>query len=135
MDFGGSMLRTLFINTWIVEIFMLDLHVSNAMSAIMNIYFLFLVKGGIRDAWASLIQKVYHIDSLLFPKCNGKMRIISFIDDNPTIRKILIHLNLWMTGNHDPPVPSKPAPLDYPTLKTENLYGNPFETIIENTAL
>ena len=46
-DFGGSMLRMLFINTWIAEIFMLDLHVLNAMSAIMNTYFLFLVKGGI----------------------------------------------------------------------------------------
>ena len=63
------------------------------------------------------------------------MRIISFIDDKPTIRKILIHLNLWMTGNHDPPEPSKSAPLDYLTFKTEDLYENLFETIIENTAL
>jgi len=92
-------------------------------------------RNSFRKKWASLIQKVYHIDPLLCPKCNGKMRIISFIDDKPIIRKILIHLNLWMTGNHDPPEPSRSAPLDYPTLKTEDLYENPFKTTIENTTL
>ena len=30
-----------------------------------------------------------------------------------------------MTGNHDPPEPSKSRPLEYPTLKTEDLYENP----------
>ena len=30
------------------------------------------------------------------------MRIISFIEDEESIKKILKHLNLWMT-NHDPP--------------------------------
>ena len=31
------------------------------------------------------------------------MRIISFIEDEGTIKKILKHLNLWETRIHDPP--------------------------------
>ena len=31
------------------------------------------------------------------------MRIISFIEDKETIKKILVHLILWETRNHDPP--------------------------------
>jgi len=31
------------------------------------------------------------------------MRIISFIEDKETIKKILCHLGLWETRNHDPP--------------------------------
>jgi len=31
------------------------------------------------------------------------MRIISFIEDEAAIKKILIHLNLWLPDNHDPP--------------------------------
>ncbi len=31
------------------------------------------------------------------------MRIIAFIEDYVIIKKILLHLNLWETHNHDPP--------------------------------
>lgn len=31
------------------------------------------------------------------------MRIISLIEDKETIKKILVHLGLWETRNHDPP--------------------------------
>jgi len=55
-----------------------------------------------RKNWARLIQKVYHVDPLLCPKCNNSMKIISFIEDDATIKKILKHLNLWMPNNHDP---------------------------------
>jgi len=56
-----------------------------------------------RRNWARLIQKVYEIDPLLCPKCLGLMKIISFIEDDVLIRKILVHLRLWDTRNHDPP--------------------------------
>ena len=56
-----------------------------------------------RRNWARLIQKVYHADPLLCPKCREPMRIISFIEDSETIKKILVHLGLWETRNHDPP--------------------------------
>ncbi len=45
--------------------------------------------------WARLIQKIYHVDPLLCPKCSGPMRVISFIDDSEIIKKILKHLDLW----------------------------------------
>ena len=38
-------------------------------------------KKAFRRNWARLIQKVYHTDPLLCSKCNGSMRIISFIAD------------------------------------------------------
>ena len=34
---------------------------------------------------------------------NGQMKIISFIEDAAVIEKILRHLGLWETRNHDPP--------------------------------
>jgi hypothetical protein len=57
-----------------------------------------------RQNWARLIQKIYNVDPLICPKCQGNMRIISFIEDHDLITVILKHLNLWETRNHDPPV-------------------------------
>lgn len=31
------------------------------------------------------------------------MRVIAFIEDDEVIRKILVHLGLWDTRNHEPP--------------------------------
>ena len=56
-----------------------------------------------RRNWARLIKKVYEIDPLLCPKCQGNMKIISFIEEPEIIEKILRHLHLWQTHNHDPP--------------------------------
>jgi hypothetical protein len=56
-----------------------------------------------RRNWARLIQKIYEVDPLTCPGCKGKMRLISFIDNPVLIKKILQHLNLWDTCNHDPP--------------------------------
>ena len=46
------------------------------------------------------------VDFLLCPKCQGSMKIISFIDHDELIERILRHLNLWVTRNHDPPAKS-----------------------------
>jgi len=54
-----------------------------------------------RQNWARLIQKIYEVDPLVCPKCQGQMKIISIIDDFEIIDKILKHLNLW--DIHDPP--------------------------------
>ncbi len=37
---------------------------------------------------------MYEIDPLTCPKCQGKMRIISFIEDEEVIEKFLKHLGL-----------------------------------------
>jgi hypothetical protein len=39
-----------------------------------------------RKSWARLIQKIYEVDPLVCPKCQGVMRIISFIEDPSVIR-------------------------------------------------
>ena len=56
-----------------------------------------------RQNWARLIQKIYEVDPLVCPKCQGTMRIISFIEELDIIEKILRHLDLWDIRNHDPP--------------------------------
>ena len=56
---------------------------------------------------ARLIKKVFNIDPMICPSCNGNMKIISFIEDQRTIKKILMHLDLWM--NHDPPEDDVPV--------------------------
>jgi hypothetical protein len=52
---------------------------------------------------AQITKKVYEVDHLLCPMCQGIMEIICFIEDLDIIEKILRHLNLWDIRNHDPP--------------------------------
>jgi hypothetical protein len=44
------------------------------------------------------------------------MRIISIIGDLAIVKKILIHLDLWATKNHDPP-PTSSADIEYACLQ------------------
>jgi hypothetical protein len=55
--------------------------------------------------WARLIQKVYEVDPLTCPHCQGVMRIISIIEDQEVIDKILSHLSLGQTNQRPPPKP------------------------------
>ncbi len=55
--------------------------------------------------WARLIQKIYEVDPLICPNCRGVMRIISIIEDQEVINKILGHLGLWLTNQRPPPKP------------------------------
>ena len=48
-----------------------------------------------RKNWARLIQKIYETDPLCCPICSGKMKVISVIDNEQVIEKILKHLGLW----------------------------------------
>ncbi len=43
----------------------------------------------LKKRWAHFIRKVYETDPLTCPKCQGEMRIISFIDQPEVIKKIL----------------------------------------------
>ncbi|MHB8062609.1 MAG: transposase, partial [Ruminiclostridium sp.] len=56
----------------------------------------------LNKAWARLIQKIYNVNPLKCPHCNGTMKIIAFIEDEATIKKILKHLKLWKY-EHGPP--------------------------------
>ena len=48
-----------------------------------------------RRSWARWIKKVYEADPLVCPRCARPMKIISLIDTQAVIEKILRHLKLW----------------------------------------
>jgi hypothetical protein len=50
----------------------------------------------LRKNWPRLIRKIYEVDPLICLKCNGQMRIVSFIEDQVVISKILKHLGLHL---------------------------------------
>ena len=56
----------------------------------------------LKKRWSHFIRKVYETDPLICPRCQGEMRIISFIDQPEVIKKILQHLDLW-EESHAPP--------------------------------
>ncbi len=66
-----------------------------------------------RKSWARLIQKIYQVDPLVCPKCQGIMRIISFIEDRQVIRDILQHLGLWFIRSRPPPKIHDPLLREY----------------------
>jgi hypothetical protein len=56
-----------------------------------------------RKNWARLIQKIYEVDPLTCPKCSGPMKVISVIENEDVIKKILKHLGLWDMKARPPP--------------------------------
>lgn len=55
-----------------------------------------------------MIQKIYEVDPLTCPKCQGAMKVISFIQDSEIIKKILKPLDLWDLKSK--PLPKANAP-------------------------
>jgi len=76
--------------------------------------------------WARLIQKIYQVDPLLGPKCQGPMKMISFIYDDALIKKILVHLWLWDMRNYDP---SHFDNTHIPTIETELTYDDTYSQL------
>ena len=56
----------------------------------------------LKKRWSYFIRKVYETDPLICPKCQGEMRIISFIDQPDVIKRILQHLGLWEESQAPP---------------------------------
>lgn len=59
--------------------------------------------------WARLIQKIYEVDPLTCPKCQGQRRTLAFIEDEEVIEKILKHLGLWDLKVGPPPKVKAPS--------------------------
>lgn len=57
-----------------------------------------------RKSWARLIQKIYEVDPLIRPKCQGTMLVISAIDERQVIRAILEHLGIWLVRSRPLPI-------------------------------
>jgi hypothetical protein len=62
-----------------------------------------------RKNWAKLIQVIYEVDPLTCPKCSGKMKVISLIEDEEIIKKIFKHLGLWEVKPRPPPTATRPT--------------------------
>jgi len=87
-----------------------------------------------RKAWARLIQKIYEVDPLTCPQCQGAMKLISIIDQPDTVKHILQHLGLWETQKRPPPKINSP-PSDYCAAEQITTYDNvdpdyPFEAYL-----
>jgi hypothetical protein len=84
-----------------------------------------------RKNWARLIQKIYEMDPLSCPKCQGQMRIIAFIEDEEVIQKILRHLGLWDLKARPPPKVKAPSETIYlddsesQDLPSDSFYAHP----------
>jgi len=84
-----------------------------------------------RKNWARLIQKIYEVDPLTCAKCQGRMRVIAFINDQDVIRKILEHLNLWDVKRkpfpraHAPPIDGFPLYNEPPAPSADKYLTDP----------
>lgn len=56
-----------------------------------------------RRSWAKLIQTIYEADPPICQKCQGEMRIISFIEGQEVVKAILKHLGLWLVKRKPQP--------------------------------
>ena len=56
--------------------------------------------------WRECIKKIWKDDPLICPECQSEMKIISFIENQKIIKKVLKYLNLWEEESaRDPPRP------------------------------
>jgi len=62
-----------------------------------------------RKNWARLIQKIYEVHPLTCPKCSVAMKVISVIENEDVIKKILKHLGMWHLKARPPPRREKAA--------------------------
>ena len=56
-------------------------------------------------SWARLISKVFHADPLVCRKCGGKLKVIAYVSDEVSVKRILAELGL------SPPEEEKPPPI------------------------
>jgi len=60
------------------------------------------------ERFLNAVPLAYEVDPPRCPKCRGVMRIISFIEDDEVIRKILKHCGVWKEQSLRPPPEEKP---------------------------
>ena len=51
-----------------------------------------------------MIKKVYEVDQLLCPKCQGQMKIVAFVTDYTVVDRIINHLALHFMAERPPPL-------------------------------
>jgi len=56
-----------------------------------------------KKGWAEMIRKVYEVDPLICPNCQGQMKVIAFITDYPVVDRIIRHLKLSFQAERPSP--------------------------------
>ena len=56
-----------------------------------------------RRGWAEMIRKVYELNPLTCPRCQGEMRIIAFLSNYAVVDRIIQHLKLTFVAERPPP--------------------------------
>ena len=81
--------------------------------------------------WRECIKKIWEVDVLVCPRCNGQMKVISFITEDFVIKQILKHLGLWQQKpSRSPPPPPKAGELVYePCHDDWPIYEEPYITV------
>ena len=59
--------------------------------------------------WAALLARVWAIDVLECPRCNGRMRVIAALSEPAVVARVLAHLDLPTTL--PTPAPARAPPL------------------------
>ena len=59
-----------------------------------------------------MLKKVFAVDVLACPECSGRLKMIAFIADQGTARKILEHLGLDATGPPTAAARRRPESID-----------------------
>ena len=55
-------------------------------------------------SWARLISKVYHADPLVCRQCGGKLKVIAYVSDEISVKRILAELGLSPEEEKPPPI-------------------------------
>jgi len=56
-----------------------------------------------RRGWAEMIRKVFEVNPLTCPRCQGGIRIIAFLTDYAVVDRIIQHLKLTFAADKPPP--------------------------------
>lgn len=56
-----------------------------------------------RRGWAEMIKKVYEVNPMACPQCQGEMRIIAFLTDYSVVDRIINHLKPTFVAERPPP--------------------------------
>jgi hypothetical protein len=48
-----------------------------------------------------MIQKVYEIDPMIYPRCGGRMKVIAFLTDSGVVDRVINHLKTMVERDHN----------------------------------
>jgi len=74
--------------------------------------------GQASSTWARLIRKIFEVDVLRCKKCGGEMKIVAFITEEKSVKKILNHIG--EQTQRAPPLRQTPSP----AIFTDADYGD-----------